>query len=66
MAKNTTPEGAHPMVYRRALDFGRSLRRKIPRLKAGAILITALFLSLGVWAAIAFAATSLVRGLSGH
>jgi len=63
MAKNMTPESAHRAVYWRAQDPSRSTRGIVARLRPGALLIGALLLSLGVWAAIGLAGTSLVRGV---
>jgi hypothetical protein len=58
-----TPESAHHAVNRRAEDPSRSARGIIARLTPRALLIAALLLSLGVWTAIALAATSLVKGV---
>jgi hypothetical protein len=66
MARNIVAAGAHPAVYRRAQDPGRGARGIIRWLASRTALIAALLLSLGVWAAIGLAATSLVRALSGQ
>jgi hypothetical protein len=63
MAKNMTPKGARRAANRRAQDLSRSARGIIARLTPRALLIAALLLSLGVWTAIALAATSLVKGV---
>ena len=63
MAKNMTPKGARRAVNRRAQDLSRSARGIIARLTPRGLLIAALLLSLGVWTAIALAATSLVKGV---